>query len=115
MWIDAPATKDREGRRNINVAAIYTVGVDADGHGETLGAVMVEQHDERGSPTATFLTDATPSARGRTTPRLPSRTERKALHDLLRSCFVRAVPRKYSQECSVKVEVVLCETVTSRR
>lgn len=48
VWMDALAIKTREGGRIVNVAVVHAVGVNADGHRETLGIDVITTEDGAG-------------------------------------------------------------------
>lgn len=48
VWLDALAMKVREGGRIVNVAVVHAVGVNADGHRETLGIDVITTEDGAG-------------------------------------------------------------------
>jgi putative transposase len=48
VWMDALSMKVREGGRIVNVAVVHAVGVNADGHRETLGIDVITTEDGAG-------------------------------------------------------------------
>jgi putative transposase len=48
VWVDALTQKVREGGRIVNVAVVHAVGVNADGHRETLGIDVITTEDGAG-------------------------------------------------------------------
>jgi putative transposase len=48
VWMDALTQKVREGGRIVNVAVVHAVGVNADGHRETLGIDVITTEDGAG-------------------------------------------------------------------
>jgi putative transposase len=48
VWVDAVTQKVREGGRIVNVAVVHAVGVNAEGHRETLGMEVITSEDGAG-------------------------------------------------------------------